>query len=63
MKYQGENENRKNTFDSHEFIQFTADLIGPLYIFRILLSSIYINIYICIYIYIYTYIYIYKTSL
>ena len=27
---QGENKKRNNTFDSHEFIHSTTDLIGPL---------------------------------
>ena len=40
MKNQDESKNRKNTFDSLEFVRFTADLIGPLYIFHILLSNI-----------------------
>ena len=40
MKNQGENKNRHNRFDSLGFIHFTADLIGPLYIFQILLSNI-----------------------
>ena len=47
MKNQGENKKWNNTFDSHEFIDFIADMIGPLFIFHI------------IYIYIYMYIYIY----
>ena len=34
MKNHGENKNRKTTFDSHEFINFIADL-GPSYIFLI----------------------------
>ena len=46
MQNQGENKNRNNTFYSHEFIRFIADLIGPLSIFHILLSNIYIYIYI-----------------
>ena len=40
MKNQGENKNRNNRFDSLKFIHFTADLIGSLYIFHILLSNI-----------------------
>ena len=40
MKNQGENKKRNNTFNPLEFIHFTADLIGPLYIFHILLSNI-----------------------
>ena len=40
MKNQGENKNKNNTSDSLEFIHFTADPIGPLYIFHILLSNI-----------------------
>ena len=40
MKYQDENKNRNNIFDSHEFINFSADLIGPLCIFHILLNNI-----------------------
>ena len=40
MKNQGEDKNRNNTFNSLEFIHFTADLIGPLHIFHILLSNI-----------------------
>ena len=48
----GENKNRNNKFDFHEFIHFIADQIGPSYIFYILFSNIYI------YIYIYTYIHI-----
>ena len=39
MKNQGEKK-RNNKFNSPEFIHFTADLIGPLYIFHILLSNI-----------------------
>ena len=39
MKNQGENKNRNNTFDSLEFIHFTADLIGPLYIFSYLIEQ------------------------
>ena len=65
MKNQGENKSRNNAFYSREFIYFIADLIGPLSIFHILLSSIYIYIYIyIIYIYIiymyYMHIYMYK---
>ena len=41
MKNQGENKNRDNTFDSHEFIRYIADLIGHLSVFHIL----YINVY------------------
>ena len=44
MKSQDENKNRNNAFDSHEFIHYIADLIGPLSIFHILLSEIYIYI-------------------
>ena len=43
----------------HEFIHFIADLIGPLHIFHIFLSKIYIYIYIYIYYIIYLHIYIY----
>ena len=65
MKNQGENKSRNNAFYSREFIYFIADLIGPLSIFHILLSSIYIYIYIYnIYIYyiyvLYAYIYVQK---
>ena len=35
MKNQGENKNRINTFDSHEFIHYIADLIGSLSILKI----------------------------
>ena len=56
IKTQDENKNRNNLFNFHQFIDFIADLIRPLSIFDILLSSIYI--YISIYMY-YTYIYIY----
>ena len=41
MKNQGVNKNRNNTFDSNEFIHFTVDLKGPLFMFHILLSSTY----------------------
>ena len=42
MKNQGEKKkNRNEKFNSQEFIHFTADLIGPLCIFHILLSNIY----------------------
>ena len=44
MKNQGENNNRNNTIYPHDFIHFIADLIGPLSIFHILLSNIYIYI-------------------
>ena len=44
MKNQGENNNRNNTIYHHDFIHFIADLIGPLSIFHILLSNIYIYI-------------------
>ena len=44
MKYQGENKNRNNKFDPHEFIDFAIDLIGPFYTFHFLLSNIYIHI-------------------
>ena len=37
MKNQGENKN-KNKFYSYTFIHFIADLIGPLYIFCILIK-------------------------
>ena len=40
MKSQGENEKRDDTFNSLEFIHLTADQIGLLYIFHILLSNI-----------------------
>ena len=40
MKNQGENKSRNNTFDSLDFIHFTADLIGPLYTFHVLLNNI-----------------------
>ena len=56
IKNQDENKSRKNLFNYHQFIHFIADLIRPLSIFHILLSSIYIYIYIYIY---YTYIYVY----
>ena len=51
-------ENRNNAFNSHEFIHFIDDLIGPLSIFHILLSNLYIYIFIYIYIYMYVYIYL-----
>ena len=44
MKYQGENKNRNNKFDPHDFIHFAVDLIGPFSTFQILLSNIYIHI-------------------
>ena len=34
----GENKNRKNEFDLHEFIHLVVDLMRPLYIFHILLA-------------------------
>ena len=37
-----ENKKRKNELDFHELIHFISDLMGPLYIFHILLSYIYI---------------------
>ena len=40
MKNQGENNNKNK---SHEFIQYIADLIGPLYTFRFSLSNTYIS--------------------
>ena len=40
--------NRNNAVNSHEFIHFIDDLIGPLSIFHILLSNLYIYIYIYI---------------
>ena len=52
MQNQVENKNRNNRFASHEFIKRTVHLIGSLYIFHILLGSIYIYIYVCMYIYI-----------
>ena len=54
IKTQDENKNRNNLFNFHQFIDFIADLIRPLSIFDILLSSIYIykHIYV-LYIYIY----------
>ena len=55
IKNQDENKNRNNLFNSHQFIYFIADLIRPLSIFLILLSSIYIYIYIYM-IHIYKYI-------
>ena len=58
IKNQGENKNRNNIFDSHEFIYYISDLIGPLSIFPILF--IYIYIYIHIYIFIYTHTHIYR---
>ena len=33
MKNQGENKSRNNTFDSHDFIHYIADQIGPLAIY------------------------------
>ena len=39
MKNQGKNKHRNNKFDSQEFIHFTADLLGPLYVFHILLTN------------------------
>ena len=39
MKNQGENKNRNNTFDSHGFIHYIADLIGSLSIFHITLLN------------------------
>ena len=39
MENQSENKNR-NKFHSHTFIHVIADLIGPLYIFCILMSNI-----------------------
>ena len=56
IKNQDENKSRKNLFNYHQFIHFIADLIRPLSIFHILLSSIYIYIlyiYICIYVHMY----------
>ena len=44
MKNQGENKNRNNAFDSHEFIHFIADLTGPF--FHVLLSNILYVLYI-----------------
>ena len=35
MNNQGENKNRNNTFDSHEFIHYIADMKGSLSIFHI----------------------------
>ena len=35
MKNQGENRNRNTTFDSHEFIHYIPDIIGPLSILKI----------------------------
>ena len=55
IKNQDENKNRNNLFNSHQFIHFIADLIRPLSIFLILLSSIYIYM-IHIYKYICTYV-------
>ena len=46
MKNQDENKIRNNIFDSHEFIYFIVDLIGPLCVFDILLSNIKIYVYI-----------------
>ena len=63
IKNQDENKNRNNLFNSHQFIHFIADLIRPLSIFLILLSSIYIYIYIYIYIwniYISIYVHMYR---
>ena len=57
MKNQGENKNRNNTFYSHEFLHFIADLMGPLSIFTFYWAT-YIYIYIYIYIIIPFYIYI-----
>ena len=57
IKNQDENKSRNNLFNYHQFIHFIADLIRPLSIFHILLSSIYIYIYIYIYI-IHIYMYI-----
>ena len=39
MKNQVENKNR-NKFDSHMFVHLITDLIGPLYIFCILMSNV-----------------------
>ena len=36
MKNQGENKKLNNAFDSHEFIDFIADMTGPLFIFHII---------------------------
>ena len=47
----GENKKRNNKLDFHELIHFIFDLMGPLYIFHILLSYIYI--YICLLTYTY----------
>ena len=59
IKNQDENKSRNNLFNYHQFIHFIADLLRPLSIFHILLSSIYIYIYIYIYIlYIYICIYV-----
>ena len=41
MKNRGENKNRNN--ESYEFIQYIADLIGPLHIFHFSLSNTYIS--------------------
>ena len=40
MENQGENKHKNN---SHGFIHYIADLIGPLYIFRFSLSKTYIS--------------------
>ena len=40
MENQSKDNERNDTFNSPEFIQFTADLIRTLYIFHILLSNI-----------------------
>ena len=56
IKNQDENKSRNNLFNYHQFIHFIADLIRPLSIFHILLSSTYIYIlyiYICIYVHMY----------
>ena len=56
IKNEDENKSRNNLFNYHQFIHFIADLIRPLSIFHILLSSIYIYIlyiYICIYVHMY----------
>ena len=44
MKTQGESKKRNNAFNSPEIIHFTVDLIGPLYIFHILLNNILWNV-------------------
>ena len=43
MKNQGENKNGNNTFDSFEFIHFTADLIRPFTYFPYLIKQPFIK--------------------